>query len=226
MKKLFVGLSFAVIAVFTTLSACKKDISLKPNPATTASASVKTSKVTSHVITPEELDQILALSSDSLFQELVRIRVREYNYAILNRIPLTEMNGSPMNSAKVRSYANLLGYSSVEEFITTTNHAKELESSLKSTYGIDHMNGDLFIEAVALIDPAITPPLSMVGKPAHCQKTYENTILSIQAESTLMHIACAGADLSVLGGIICHASVVVWGISQTNLADAAYEACH
>ena len=228
MKKIILGLSILAIAGATTFVACKKDEVKNESVPTTKTISAN-SRITGGPISTEEMEKILALSTDSLFQALVRIRIMEYNSTFLNANALQSLLSTEMTTAKIPEYSNLLGYPSTEDFIQTTNSCKQLEASLEEKYQFSSMRVDLITEAVALTGhPRIIPiPLALpAGKSPTCLTIYNNTCTAIVAESILMHIGCAAADLSVALGILCHSAVATWGISQTNIAKATYEACH
>lgn len=227
MKKIILGLSILAIASATTFTACKKDEVKKETVTTTKSISAN-SRITSGTITPEEMEKILALSDDSVFRELVRIRIMEYNNSIINASGLESVLSAGISAANISTYSSLLGYASTEDFIETTNMCKELEENLEQEYHISSMKSDNLTEAIYLVDPTFThlPSAAPTAKPGHCQTAYTAAIASIVFNQLVMHLACAGADLTVIGGLVCHGAVVSYGIAQTALADATYAGCH
>lgn len=226
MKKLILGLAMIAIAATTTFVACKKDKVKVANTNKSSNTALSNARVTTGLITAAEMDKILALSSDSLFQALVRIRVAEHNNAILNGSALRTLLSTEMTAAKVPVYASLLGYPTTEEFVQTTNLCKQLEAELEETHQLSSMRMELVAEAVALTSPDVSdPPPAAAAKPAYCGTIYKNTIVQIAAESIIMHTGCAFLDAALVGAI-CHAAVVTWQISSNNIALANYDACH
>jgi hypothetical protein len=222
MKKIILGLSFLAIAATTTFVACKKDE--KSVQTTQKKTALTTARVTTRLITPAEMDLILALSSDSVFQALVRLRVAEFNNAILNGSAITNIaNLETVTPATVSTYSSLIGYTSAEELIQKSAICKSLEATLETNYQFSTIDKDLVVEAFALTGSEIDLPAGM--SPSACLTIYNNTCAQILAESIGMHCGCAAIDAIGLG-LVCHAAVLAWGVASTNIAKANYDSCH
>jgi hypothetical protein len=58
-----------------------------------------------------------------------------------------------------------------------------------------------------------------------CKSEKNNCIASASAQTLLMHLGCAGLDLTIFLGIICHSGATVYQISESNKCIDAYTRC-
>jgi hypothetical protein len=58
-----------------------------------------------------------------------------------------------------------------------------------------------------------------------CRAENINCIASVTAQAVVMHLGCAGLDLTVIAGIICHGSAFVYQHTASNNCNIAYRRC-
>ncbi len=58
-----------------------------------------------------------------------------------------------------------------------------------------------------------------------CSSARKNCLVSVVAQTTLMHIGCAAADLTIIVGILCHSAVFAYQVSESNICESDYKNC-
>jgi hypothetical protein len=58
-----------------------------------------------------------------------------------------------------------------------------------------------------------------------CETERINCILAVGAEAALMHLGCAGLDLTFIGGIICHGAAFLYQRSAGRNCNIAAAKC-
>lgn len=58
-----------------------------------------------------------------------------------------------------------------------------------------------------------------------CSSEHTNCIASVASQAVIMHLGCASLDLTVVAGIICHASALVYQHTSSNNCTITYRRC-
>jgi len=59
----------------------------------------------------------------------------------------------------------------------------------------------------------------------NCNSDYNNCIVNAAAQAVIMNIGCGSVDLTIVLGIICHAAVITYQITQSNLCYSTLQNC-
>ena len=129
--------------------------------------------------------------------------------------------------------AKAMGYPSSEEMIKSITSFQAMVVELKADYDFTNVSANQLKSFVAKAKEqpksTLRNPKMQVGadprKAAICERERTNCLVEVASEAFLLHVACGAADLSVIGGVLCHGAVVTWQAVKGDNCNIAAARC-
>jgi hypothetical protein len=128
---------------------------------------------------------------------------------------LKDENISP---SELSVYAQILGFQTIEAM----NNYFEIRNQFyrnNQMVKFDEIENNLVLEIK-------NDPYNTLVPVNPCEDARKNCIIKIGAESGLMHVACAAADITIVGGLICHGLAIAYQVSAGNECNAQANLCN
>ncbi len=166
------------------------------------------------------------LVKNSNFKKLVLLD-KEFSERKLDKNVLRRINQekeSYVIESNFREISTGLGFSSEEEFLNYYENQKKLMFDLEKD-GITRFTNEEIIAATTFILCENNTYPETTTKYNNCARKYRNCMLIAFATAIGGHVACGGADLTIIGGIICHGAVVTLQYAMQDNCGADFEDC-
>lgn len=139
------------------------------------------------------------------------------------------MEDGRITEAEFRLLPAWYGYTDPVEFEKYFSTLRERSKYLDRTYGFRSLPRDqqkqIFAEGFRLALGTKSVDGLAVAIEGPCEKERIRCIAAVAAEVAVMHLSCAGADITFFLGIACHTAVTIYHITQGNACNAEYQRC-
>ena len=115
-----------------------------------------------------------------------------------------------------------MGYNSHNEMVDFIKNQNDKLVVLAKRYNLSKNNNGEIKDQIKQAYINMTPPNYVAED---CASDRLNCIGAVSAEAAIMHIGCAGLDLTVIMGIICHGAAFTYQITASNGCHSAYNRC-
>ncbi len=218
MKKL---IFLAVIITIITFVSCKK------NEQDSSIASV---------------NEIENLHNDKVFQEYLIDNQKQFlNLKDVNKFK-TYISDNVIDDKERIAIHSIFGYADSKDYWKERSNQQERVKYLLKTYNLKNVSKEsLRYEVMEAIKSSKGFPFTKSHNIANsngntinddefliggdCEAIRRNCIASVAAEATIMHIGCAVADISVIGGVICHGAAITYQVTAGNNCNRTARNC-
>lgn len=203
-------IQFALLAAISVIiSACTKEKEFIPStPDTPATNAV-----------------VSSIETDTAFLNLLADHVKFYDNIKQPDSIISVWSDNRLNDQEAKSYPSYFGYSSMPLLDRYFINMGQRVKFLNSKYGLSKMTKDqqrqLFYNGFKKI---YSSGLTQWGL-ATCEEEKLICLATAAAESIAMHIGCAALDTTVVVGIACHASAVIFQIVASRSCIKTYKGC-
>ena len=166
---------------------------------------------------------------DKIFQDYLKELVAEKNLPKdITTIRAYNADGVISNAESENMY-KILGYKTNDEYIASltrqVGRLKTLEGKYRlSTLSVTNM-ALLLDQGFTEIRVPLTPPGENTTSVDNCARRYNNCVVIVTATAILGHVACIPADVTILGGILCHGAVVAAQYAMLDNCQLDYQDC-
>jgi hypothetical protein len=209
-----------LLNLFIFLTSCSSDsdnnFEGKQNETISTSNNNTFSRTESNDITQLGNDEQFQLFINNEYDLIKNINDKEALNLIYSDNNLTE--------DELNTFYSITGFDSESSFINYYNSQLELLINLDNKYNFNkYSQEELKVILINALDQFYNN--SLVSKAGPCERKLRNDMVIVAAEAYAAHLACGLADLSVIGGVICHSAVVVWHAASNDNAILDYENC-
>lgn len=130
-----------------------------------------------------------------------------------------------LSEVEIEKLSIAMGYESIEHYRDFQNDFKSKLNTLKDEYNIGNLTQQEIKKVIlnVILEKNLIPSKS--NDPCNCYRIARNCIASVTATAVAAHLGCAGLDLTIIAGIICHAAVLVIQGAETDSCVANRDRC-
>jgi hypothetical protein len=151
------------------------------------------------------------LQSSEVFDDVLIMTQEAYERIVDYDIVLEFSKKSDLSQDESRLLAEAMGYRSLEDFEAFNLSLKEKLNTLESEFNIGALSQE---DLESLIEEKNQEKFG--GDPCNCFGMAQNCLNSVTAAAVIAHLGCTTLDLTIVGGILCHAAVLVVQHSESN----------
>lgn len=160
------------------------------------------------------------------------ITILENNLNLINNIKdlkrakdiIDETNPSIV---ELEELSKLLGFENLLKYKQYINAENKVLNQLKIEYNLSvYKQGDIIKSLNPksnLLNASTSETVMLVAD--NCERIRRNCLIGVAATATAAHLACTAADLTVIGGIVCHAAAIVYQAVAGDNCNAEAENC-
>lgn len=180
----------------------------------------------------EIIAPIEKIHEDPIFKEIIGEIHRQF-ISIQSIDTLKEyLKDDKLSEIEEKHIPTLFGYVDRGHFLYDLSRQMNRIEILSKKYNLKNINYEIkkrtLEDALMELDglqPKKTSDHSMNAFTDRCEDIRRKCIYSVAAESAIMHLGCAGLDLSVIGGIICHGAAFVYQYNAGEKCNLEAENC-
>lgn len=130
-----------------------------------------------------------------------------------NLMPL--LSDDELTDDELEIVSKALGFQNFKEYEKYFNEQKKRTVYLENRYRISLINSDTY-ESLALETIELNGIISERGlrtnveDKCNCDRKFRNCVTIVTVETLAAHTACFAADLTVIGGIVCHGAAAIY----------------
>lgn len=164
--------------------------------------------IDANVVTSDNKNVIAKIPSD-IYSDATFVAYVKASYAdsqlVKDNAKLTlYMADNNLSDIELLNINTVMGYSTYTDLINFTNTQAQRAAYLNRTYGINSLTVDEKLEIFETGLIMNTTEFSAKLSPR------ERCRLKVNAETIIMHVGCAAADVTVVLGILCHGAASVY----------------
>ena len=181
----------------------------------------------------ENQTTINKLESNSLKEDLIFIENINLHYKHVESIDLDNLNleianelleKDDLSEEEIETLSKAIGFESAESFKNLINYQNSLLSQLEKKYSIlAYPESELFDVVLETIEEKII--ISSSSDPCNCGARRDNCIVAALTNAAILHIGCGILDVSIFGGLACHAIVTINHTTNHNECMYQYQDC-
>jgi hypothetical protein len=188
-------------------------------------------KTLENPIEPES-SSIEKIHEDVIFQEFVLDIQRQAGYMQNINTLQQYLKDGELSDYEKETIHGFFGYNDKKLFWSDQTRRHDRLVSLTKKYNLSNATNrqkELAIEKT-FIKLGLFSEISLTNRALRavdpCETIRRNCIGSVAAQAAVMHIGCAALDISVIGGIICHAAAFTYQYTAGNNCNAEAEKCN
>lgn len=217
MKKIILFLSAFV--VIYTVSCAKKESAAYRSPETAGLAAPISIAATT-------------ISADTVFKALIKGHLEFYKKIQNPEAIRLVLSDNTITPQEYRNYPLYFGCANAGEF---ENYYKLLNSRVKYLNAKYAFNSRSKQEQSAIVtqeiylqlgiqQTVVNPSLNLTDV-ENCERQRRICLGSVSAQTILMHFGCAGLDLTIIAGIVCHSAATLYQYTEGLKCNDAYNQC-
>lgn len=171
-----------------------------------------------------EFTEITSLSENPLFQEYVENTIFLSNTLTNNDLLKKIYSDGKIDKKEIDIFVKLIGFNSKVDYANFVEKQNENLLIIKKMY---NLNPENTTQLKQVLKKAIDKfwKNDFIGVMNPCADKYRNDLVINASVAVAGHLACAGLDITIIGGIICHGAVIAGQSAANSNARIDYLNC-
>lgn len=168
------------------------------------------------------------LSTDKRFISLINKKIEEVGFIGNKNVDniVEALNKVNLSNKDLESLCKFLGYENISEYQASIEKEKELLLGLQRDYTLSAYSMNEIISSLDIDNIRSSKKLKIdLEDKCDCSRKESNCKVSAAAISIAGQIACLGADLTVFGGMVCHAALTAKLVADLATCNSNREDC-